>query len=301
MKMVNSVNFNNELIEKQNKIEEIIRNYLPKETGFAKDLAGAMNYSMLAGGKRLRPMLMQQTYELFGGEGNLVHSFMAAIEMIHTHSLVHDDLPAIDNDEYRRGKMTTHAKYGESMAILCGDALLNYAYETAFLAFSLTDDAKRVGRALQILGDKTGIYGMLGGQTVDVQNDGKPLSIEELDYIYGNKTSALLEASMMVGAALAGATEDEIFLIESVAYRVGIAFQIQDDILDVTSTSEELGKPVFSDEKNHKTTYVTLKGIEAAALEVERLSNEALEILKELDVTNQFLNEMITYLITRKK
>lgn len=299
--MVNLVNFKNELLEKQNKIEEIIRNYLPKEQGFAKDLAAAMNYSMLAGGKRLRPMLMQETYHLFGGEGDLVKPFMAAIEMIHTHSLVHDDLPAIDNDEYRRGKKTTHAQFGESMAVLCGDALLNYAYETAFLAFSMTEDAKRVGRALQILGDKTGIYGMLGGQAVDVQNDGKPLSTDELDYIYANKTSALLEASMMVGAALAGATEDEIFLIESVGYRVGIAFQIQDDILDVTSTSEELGKPVFSDEKNHKTTYVTLKGIEAAAEKVKSLSDEAIEILQEIGVTNPFLNELITYLVTRTK
>lgn len=299
--MVSLVNFKNKFSEKQNKIEEIIRSYLPKEQGFAKNLAEAMNYSMLAGGKRLRPMLMQETYRLFGGEGDLVKPFMAAIEMIHTHSLVHDDLPAIDNDEYRRGKKTTHARYGESMAVLCGDALLNYAYETAFLAFAMTDDAKRVGRALQILGDKTGIYGMLGGQTVDVQNDGKPLSVEELDYIYANKTSALLEASMMVGAALAGASEDEIFWIESVGYRVGIAFQIQDDILDVTSTSEELGKPVFSDEKNHKTTYVTLKGIEVAAGEVKRLSDEALDILQELGAANPFLNELITYLVTRKK
>ena len=299
--MVIYVNFKEELLEKQNKIEKIIRNYLPKETGFAKDLACAMNYSMLAGGKRLRPMLIQETYRLFGGEGDLAEPFMAAMEMIHTHSLVHDDLPAIDNDEYRRGKKTTHAQFGESMAILCGDALLNYAYETAFMAFSMTKDAARVGRALQIMGDKTGIYGMLGGQTVDVQNDGKPLSIEELDYIYANKTSALLEASMMIGAALAGATEDEIFLIESVGYRVGIAFQIQDDILDVTSTSEVLGKPVFSDEKNHKTTYVTLKGVEAASAEVKRLSEEALEILQELGVSNPFLNELITYLVTRKK
>jgi len=295
------VNFKEELQIKQNKIEEIIRNYLPKETGFAKDLAGAMNYSMLAGGKRVRPMLMQETYQLFGGEGELVEPFMAAMEMIHTHSLVHDDLPAIDNDEYRRGKKTTHAQYGESMAILCGDALLNYAYETAFLAFGMTKDAVRVGRALQIMGDKVGIYGMLGGQTVDVENDGKPLSKEELDYIYANKTSALIEGSMMIGAALAGASEDEIFLIESVGYRVGLAFQIQDDILDVTSTTEELGKPVFSDEKNNKTTYVSLYGVEKAGEEVKRLSDEALENLRELGVTNPFLNELITYLMTRKK
>lgn len=299
--MVNSVNFKEELLKKQNKIEEIIRNYLPKEEGFAKDLASAMNYSMTAGGKRLRPMLMQETYRLFGGEGDFVEPFMAAMEMIHTHSLVHDDLPALDNDEYRRGKKTTHAVYGESMAILCGDALLNYAYETAFLAFGMTKQADRVGRALQILGEKTGIYGMLGGQTLDIQNDGKPLTTEQLDYIYANKTSALLEGSMMIGAALAGASEDEIFLIESVGYRVGIAFQIQDDILDVTSTMEELGKPVFSDEKNNKTTYVTLRGIEAAKAEVKRLSEEAIDSLKELGFENPFLNALIESLITRRK
>lgn len=299
--MVNSVNFKEELLKKQNKIEEIIRNYLPKEEGFAKDLASAMNYSMTAGGKRLRPMLMQETYRLFGGEGDLVEPFMAAMEMIHTHSLVHDDLPALDNDEYRRGKKTTHAVYGESMAILCGDALLNYAYETAFLAFGKTKQADRVGRALQILGEKTGIYGMLGGQTLDIQNDGKPLTKEQLDYIYANKTSALLEGSMMIGAALAGAAEDEIFLIESVGYRVGIAFQIQDDILDVTSTMEELGKPVFSDEKNNKTTYVTLRGIEAAKEEVRRLSEEAIDSMKELGFENPFLTALIESLITRRK
>ena len=142
---------------------------------------------------------------------------------------------------------------------------------------------------------------MLGGQALDVQNDGKPLTTEELDYIYANKTSALLEGSMMIGAALAGASEDEIFLIESVGYRVGNAFQIQDDILDVTSTMEELGKPVFSDEKNHKTTYITLRGIDAAKEEVKRLSEEALESLDELGKRNPFLNELITSLITRRK
>lgn len=295
------MNFKEELAQRQKNIEEIIESYLPKEEGFARELAGAMNYSMRAGGKRLRPMLMQETYRLFGGEDEVIQPFMAAMEMIHTHSLVHDDLPALDNDEYRRGKKTTHAVYGETMAILCGDALLNYAYETAFLAFTMCKDTARIGRALQILGDKTGIFGMLGGQTLDVSNDGKPLTVEQLDYIYANKTSALIEGSMMIGAALAGAGEDEIFLIESVGYRVGLAFQIQDDILDVTSTKEELGKPVFSDERNHKTTYVTLRGIQQAEDEVRRLSGEALDSLGELGVSNEFLNELIAYLITRKK
>lgn len=295
------MNFREELDIRTRNAEKIIYKYLPKEEGFAKNLAGAMNYSMQAGGKRLRPLFMQETFALFGGEGQVVEPFMAAMEMIHTHSLVHDDLPALDNDEYRRGKKTTHALYGEAQAILCGDALLNYAYETAFMAFSMCKDPARVGRALQILGEKTGIYGMLGGQALDVENDGKPLTQEQLDYIYANKTSALIEGSMMVGAALAGASEDEIFLIESVGYRVGLAFQIQDDILDVTSTSEVLGKPIHSDEKNEKTTYVTLFGVERATQIEEGISKEAIELLKELPGENAYLEWLLTSLIHRKK
>lgn len=295
------MNFKDELEKRKKETEQTVLHYLPQERGFARELIAAMNYSMEAGGKRLRPMLMRETFRLFGGEGKIIEPFMAAIEMIHTHSLVHDDLPALDNDEYRRGKKTTHAVYGESMAVLCGDALLNYAYETAFLAFSMGKDPARVSRALQILAEKTGICGMLGGQAMDVSNDGKPLTEEQLEYIYANKTSALLEGAMMAGAALAGASEDEIFTIEGVGYRVGLAFQIQDDILDVTSTVEELGKPVFSDEKNHKTTYVTLRGIDGARKEVERLSGEAISALRDIGLSNPFLDELIVWLVTRRK
>lgn len=295
------MNFREELDIRTRNAEKIIYKYLPKEEGFAKNLAGAMNYSMQAGGKRLRPLFMQETFALFGGEGQVVEPFMAAMEMIHTHSLVHDDLPALDNDEYRRGKKTTHALYGEAQAILCGDALLNYAYETAFMAFSMCKDPARVGRALQILGEKTGIYGMLGGQALDVENDGKPLTQEQLDYIYANKTSALIEGSMMVGAALAGASEDEIFLIESVGYRVGLAFQIQDDILDVIGDEAVLGKPVLSDEKNNKTTYVTLEGLEKAKTDVKLLSERAIHTLQALPYENPFLEQLILMLVNREK
>ena len=226
---------------------------------------------------------------------------MAAMEMIHTHSLIHDDLPALDNDEYRRGKKTTHAQFGEAMGILSGDALLNYAYEVAFHAFYLEPDNKNIPLALQILSSKTGIYGMLGGQSVDVTNEGKEISEEMLLYIYENKTSALIEASMMVGAALAGASDEKIRGMEQVASKVGLAFQIQDDILDVTSTTEELGKPVHSDEKNQKVTYVTLYGIEQAAKKVEMLSREAIFMLDILKEKNEFLRELILSLITRTK
>lgn len=295
------MNFKEQLDIKKQETECIINRYLPEEDGFAAKLAEAMNYSMNAGGKRLRPIIMRETYELFGGRGDEIRPFMAAIEMIHTHSLVHDDLPAIDNDEYRRGKKTTYAVYGEALGILSGDALLNYAYETAFTAFSMTDDAGKVGQALKILAEKTGIYGMLGGQSVDVMNDGKPMSREMLDYIYENKTSALIEASMLTGAALAGAEKEELEIVSKVALKIGLAFQIQDDILDVTSTMEELGKPVFSDEKNGKTTYVTLRGIDNAREDVRKLTDEALLLMGKLDRENSFLNTLFLELVFRKK
>lgn len=295
------MNFNKELEQKKKEIERLIAGYLPKEEGFAKELARAMNYSMEAGGKRLRPILMAETYRMFGGESKVIEPFLAAMEMIHTSSLIHDDLPAIDNDEYRRGKKTTHAVYGEAVGVLSGDALLNYAYETACRAFLLEPENQRIGQALLVLSRKTGIYGMLGGQSVDVTNEGKPISKEMLDYIYENKTSALIEASMMVGAILAGASQDEVERIETIGNRVGLAFQIRDDILDITSTMEELGKPVFSDEKNHKVTYVTLRGLDQAAGDVETISEEAVSRLEEFPQKNEFLQELVRYLVNRKK
>ena len=295
------MNFKEELQSRTEKIENIIRHYLPKEEGFAKTLASAMNYSMLAGGKRLRPMMMREVYQMFGGEEKVIEPFMAAMEMIHTHSLIHDDLPALDNDEYRRGRETTWKVYGEDMGVISGAALLNYAYEVAFSGFDLTRHQDRVILALQVLGAKTGIYGMLGGQSVDVENDGQPLELPVLDYIYKNKTSALIEASMMIGAILAGAGNDRIRQVEKAAGYVGLAFQIEDDILDVTSTQEELGKPIHSDEKNHKTTYVTLGGVKKAQQEVEQLSKEAVAIFDGLEEKNEFLRTLIWELVNRKK
>lgn len=295
------MNFNDELKQKKEMVESAIEKYLPEETGFCRELAQAVNYSMRAGGKRLRPILMMETYRMFGGESQVIAPFMAAIEMIHTSSLIHDDLPAIDNDEYRRGMKTTHAVFGEALGVLSGDALLNYAYETASRAFSMESKQQRIGKAFTILTSKTGIYGMLGGQSVDVTNEGKEISREMLDYIYENKTSALIESAMMVGAVLAGASEKEVAQIESIGKKVGLAFQIRDDILDVTSTMEELGKPVFSDEKNHKVTYVTLQGLEQASKEVERISAEAVEELEKFPQKNEFLIQLVKELVYRKK
>ena len=295
------MNFKDEMKRKVEDIEKIITGYLPEETGFQKTIFEAMNYSILAGGKRLRPLLMQECCRLFGREGKELAPFMAAIEMIHTSSLVHDDLPAMDNDEYRRGKKTTWAVYGDDMAILAGDALMIYAFETAAKAFAVTDRPDVIGKCVGVLAEKTGIYGMIGGQTVDVELTGKEIPADRLDFIYRLKTGALLEASMMIGAYLGGASEAEAGVIEQVASDVGLAFQIQDDILDVVSTSEVLGKAVLSDEKNHKTTYVTLEGLSKAKEQVEFYSKRAVKNLESLTVKNEFLNQLLIALITREK
>ena len=306
--------FEQELHNRAENIDKLLESYLPKEEGWAKCVAEAMNYSITAKGKRLRPMLMQETYQMFGGTGKEIMPFMAAIEMIHTYSLVHDDLPAMDNDEYRRGRKTTHVVYGEAMAILAGDGLLNYAFETALQAFAIEsiDTAKAV-KALTILAGKAGIYGMIGGQTADIEaeNLGNQVTEEHLLFIHEHKTAALIQAAMMIGAVLGGADEAQTAVVEQAAYEIGIAFQIQDDILDVPSSLEVLGKQVGSDEKNNKTTYVTLKGLETASTEQKELSNRAIERLEGLqkDIAAQkntalqgdFLLALIRSLITRVK
>lgn len=280
--------------------EAIVYSYLPVEEGHQKTIFEAMNYSMKAGGKRLRPMLMWEVYKMFGGNGKEIEPFMAAIEMIHTSSLIHDDLPCMDNDELRRGKPTTWKVYGYDMAVLAGDALMIYAFETAAKALCMGADAANVGRAMGILAQKTGIYGMIGGQTVDVELTGKPVPREKLDFIYRLKTGALLEASMMIGAVLAGASDEQVKTVEEIAANVGLAFQIQDDILDVTSTAEVLGKPVLSDEKNSKTTYVTLEGLEKAKEDVKKISDRACSELAGLPGEKEFLSQVIEMLVNRE-
>lgn len=290
-----------EIAAKAQQIEAVIASYLPKEEGYQKTVIEAMNYSVLAGGKRLRPMLMWETYRMFGGRSKVIEPFMAAIEMVHTYSLVHDDLPAMDNDEYRRGKKTTHAQYGEAMGILAGDGLLNYAFETAVKAFEIEPGNANIGKALQVLARKAGIYGMLGGQCVDVEAEGKPVAEERLEFIYRLKTGALLESAMLIGAILAGATKGEQRQVAQAAGELGLAFQIQDDILDVTGQEEALGKPVHSDEKNKKTTYVTLCGISEAKRIVEEKSREAISGLKALPGVNEYLEQLLLYLINRER
>ena len=302
MKELEDAVFRQQMEYKVTEIEEILKSALPQESSLQKTIFEAMEYSVMAGGKRLRPMLMKESYALFAGtEPEVIASFMAAMEMIHTYSLVHDDLPAMDNDDYRRGRETTHKVFGEDMGILAGDALLNYAYETALKGIERSKTPQRGIQALQILAGKAGIYGMVGGQVVDVEMTGKPLTGEMLDFIYQLKTGALLEASLMVGAVLAGAGREDVLRMEEIGRNVGLAFQIQDDILDVTSTTKELGKPVGSDEKNEKTTYVSLYGMEAAKKAVENYSGKALQCLEEFSKESAYLNTLIKMLIHRKK
>lgn len=301
---LNKSQFMEELQQKVEHINNVLEKFLPAEDGQQRIIFEAMNYSVRAGGKRLRPMLMEETYHMFGGSSAVIEPFMAAIEMIHTYSLVHDDLPAMDNDEYRRGKKTTHAVYGEAMGILAGDALLNLAYETTAKAFDMEVADARVARAFTVLAKKAGVYGMVGGQVVDVESeksDDCPVTREKLDFIYRLKTGALIESSMMIGAILAGASSDEVSRVEQIAAKLGLAFQIQDDVLDVTSTLEVLGKPVGSDEKNNKATYVTFEGLDKAVSDVERISKEAEEQLDDLGYDDAFLKELFEYLIHREK
>lgn len=295
-------NFKTELEQEVGFINDIIEKFLPDETGIDKKIKEAMNYSVNAGGKRIRPMLMLEVYKLCGGNNFLeVYPFMAALEFIHSYSLVHDDLPAMDNDDYRRGRLTTHKVFGEDFGILAGDGLLNHAYE--IMAKALIEgegEIDKKAKAMEIIARKAGIYGMVGGQAVDVELTGKPLTEEQLDFIFRLKTGALIEAAFLAGGYLAGCDDETASKLEKAAALIGFAFQIRDDILDVTGSLEELGKPVFSDEKNNKTTYVTLYGLEKSEMDVESMSNEAVNIIKSIG-NNDFLEELVCNLIKRNK
>lgn len=298
------MNFTKELEQRVKAANQAIEENLPKEYKHPGEIIEAMRYSVLVGGKRVRPVLMEECYRLFGGKGEEIRVFQSVMECIHTASLVHDDLPAIDNDMLRRGKKTTHAQYGEALGILAGDALLNYAYELLLSGILKSANKDNALRAAQILAVKSGYLGMLGGQDVDVEIDKKGLKgddLEILNYIYEKKTSALIEASMMAGAALAGAREDELAIIEKIGNRIGLAFQIQDDILDVTGTTQSMGKSVFSDAKNKRETYVTLLGVEEASKRVQAITQEAVSMLEKLPGDKAFLKELLLQLALREK
>ena len=299
-----ATNFIENLKERQAYINSVLNAYLPDVEGRQKTVLEAMQYSVTIGGKRIRPILMLEMFRCFAdeeAEEEKIEPFLAAMEMLHTYSLVHDDLPDMDNDMYRRGQLTTHAKYGAAMGILAGDALLNYSFETACKAFSITDEEwdLRVAKALKVFATKAGVFGMIGGQVVDVEKTGQPLDTEDISFIYELKTCALLESAMLIGAILGGAEDSLIQDIVWMASCIGMAFQIQDDILDMTGDEAKLGKPVGSDEKNEKTTFVTLHGIDVAKEKVKELSAEALQIAEKLSCT-EFLKELIVYLTVRE-
>ena len=284
-------------------VERIQVKYLPKESGYQKTVFEAMNYSLMVGGKRLRPILMEETFKLFGGTTKAIEPFMAAIEMIHNYSLVHDDLPEMDNDMLRRGNPTTHAKFGQAMGVLAGDALLNYAFETALTAFDVeTEHPERVVAAMKVLAHKAGVYGMIGGQVVDVEEEKQNgISHNRIDFVYEHKTGALIEASMMIGAILAGADEEHVKIMEEVGSKIGLAFQIQDDILDVEGDEKVLGKEVGQDARNCKVTYVLFEGMEKSKRDVIDLSDEALSKLLSLSYENRFLTKLLEFLVHREK
>ena len=303
--------FNEELGKKAAFVEEVLIKYMPRDLKYAGKVLEAAEYSVFTGGKHLRPVIMKEAFDMFGGKGEVIEPFMAAIEYIHNYSLVHDDLPAMDNDMYRRGKKTTHAVYGDGIATLTGDFLLNLSFETAMKAFDcigeLPETEKnevtlRIIRALRILFDKSGINGMLGGQSADVDAEKNGLSInaDMLLYIHKNKTAALIEAALMTGAVLAGADEKEIEVMREIGNDTGVAFQIKDDILDVTGDESKLGKHVGSDEENGKETYVTLYGLEKADKDQRELSLSAIEKLDSLSCKNEFLRELILSLVDRE-
>ncbi len=302
------MNYNEELKARTLHVNAVIRDYLPEEKGFQKTILSAVNYSMEAGGKRIRPMMMECTWQMYEGRGTVIAPFMAAMEMIHNSSLIHDDLPALDNDSMRRGRKTTHKEYGEALAIMAGDVLLNYAYETAFRSFDALKDAEdpqqlagRISEALRVLAAKTGINGMLGGQSCDVEYDGRTMTENQIEFINRTKTGALIEGSLMIGAILAGAPADEVRTLEEIGTDIGLAFQIRDDILDVTGNAQEIGKPVGSDERNRKSTYVSLFGVQAGRQKVEKLSENALMKFDSLSVQHEFLRRLLEELATRRR
>ncbi len=301
------MDFKEQLTEISKYAEAVINEYLPKSEGYQKTVMDVMNYGVTTGGKRLRPVIMYKTYCAFGGKEKIVRPFMSALEMIHSYSLIHDDLPEMDNDELRRGKPTAHIKFGQAMAVLGGDALLNYAFEIMLKAAEESEekDFRKCIRAARVLSDKAGIYGMIGGQTVDVEAEKKQLKLdkEQILFTYENKTAALLQSAFMIGAILAGADDEKINALEEVGYKMGIAFQLQDDILDVTGNQEVFGKPIGSDEEKGKVTYLSYLGLDKAIEMQKQLSTEAVDILKNIETVNeedrQFLIKLVEHLVTR--
>lgn len=278
-------------------IENKLNELLPESGERYSSAVNAMRYSLLSGGKRIRPILLLEFYSLFGGRAESALNFAAAIEMIHTYSLIHDDLPCMDNDDMRRGKPSCHKAFGYDTALLAGDALLTHAFFAAANAADIPPE--RVSRAISVLAQKAGIYGMVGGQVMDLDFEKNGANGEELTAMYIKKTSCLLEAAAMCGAVLAGADEETVKKTEEYAENLGLAFQITDDILDCTADEKTLGKPIGSDKKNGKTTFVTLFGLDGAKQKAALFTKKAEDILNGFSGDTSYLNELTEYLLNR--
>ncbi len=294
------MNFKIWMDEKVNKVEEYLKNAVIENDTPQKLIHEAMNYSLLSGGKRLRSVLLLGSYELFRDNEDAAVPFACAVEMIHTYSLIHDDLPAMDNDDYRRGRLSNHKKFGEAAAILAGDGLLNKAFETGLkAALEHKINIENSLKALSEIAVSSGSDGMVGGQVVDMFGHDKISSLEDLKYMYSLKTGAIIKSCVTAGALLGGAGEKELKALESYAEKVGLAFQIEDDILDVTGTLEKLGKPAGSDAANDKITYLTFASVQEAKNEVSVLTEEAVQDIGIFGEKAAYLAELARYLTNR--
>ncbi|MFR9070100.1 MAG: polyprenyl synthetase family protein [Paraclostridium sp.] len=294
------MNFKDELKSRVNNVEILLNEYMPKEEGYQKTIFEAMNYSLSAGGKRLRPILTLEACKLVGGNEKDAIPFAAAIEMIHTYSLIHDDLPALDNDDLRRGRKTNHKVYGEAMAILAGDGLLNYAYEIMLKESIRKDYSNKYLKAINEIAKASGIYGMIGGQVVDIESEGKSISMDKLDFIHMNKTAAIIIGCMRAGAIIGGASEIQLENITKYAKNIGLSFQIVDDILDVVGDEAKLGKKVGSDIDNEKSTYPSLIGLDKSKEIAKNLIEEAKLSISNIDKDSEFLNSLADYIVDRE-
>lgn len=291
--------FKQSLQERANYIESLLNEYMPKEEGYQQTIMKAMNYSLKAGGKRLRPILTLESCKIVGGKEEDAIPFAMAIEMIHTYSLIHDDLPALDNDDLRRGKPTNHKVFGDGMATLAGDALLNYAFEVMLSSSINKKDSNKYLKAINEVAKHAGIYGMIGGQVVDVESENKIIDKDKLDFIHLNKTAAMIVGCMRAGAIIGGATEEELEKVTKYGKNIGLSFQIVDDILDITGDEEKLGKPIGSDIENHKSTYPSLLGLEKSREIARQLIEEGKSSIDGLSSEIDFLNQLGDYIISR--
>lgn len=291
--------FKDVLKEKINYIETLLNEYMPKEEGYQQTVIQAMNYSLKAGGKRLRPILTLESCKIVGGKEEDAIPFAVAIEMIHTYSLIHDDLPALDNDDLRRGKPTNHKVFGEAMATLAGDALLNYAFEVMLSSSIDKKDSNKYLKAINEIAKHAGIYGMIGGQVVDVESENKIIDKDKLDFIHLNKTAAMIIGCMRAGAIIGGASEEELEKVTKYGKNIGLSFQIVDDILDITGDEAKLGKPIGSDIENHKSTYPSLLGLEKSRQIARQLIDEGKSSIDDLSSEIDFLNQLGDYIISR--